>query len=310
MKKIFYVAAIAFLFFSCKKDHKQPGNTTKLYDVKFNVTGFSQSISSVNISTNGLKTNTAPSSPGYLTDLYYLVYDANGKIVTEVDMKSDSSSFGTLSDKLAAGTYSFFFIGSHGKLALGPDIGYSNNFFYDDGSSTPRGNWDDTFFKSLKLTVSSAGINQAITLNRIVGELQVTLLDNVPASAAKLKLDIDSEIATYRYYPITTDTTYAYTDPTGGNTIKSSVTYTIPTAAIGTSNFSVYDILLNTYKPFSVTITCLDASNNVIATKTVSNVRCQKNTRTILSGDLFGSETGFGVALNNQWDPTINYQQF
>jgi hypothetical protein len=62
--------------------------------------------------------------------------------------------------------------------------------------------------------------------------------------------------------------------------------------------------MLNTITPFDATITCYDASNKPLGQATVTNITLQVNTQTILSGNLFGSNTGFTTTLNHNWDPT------
>ena len=54
----------------------------------------------------------------------------------------------------------------------------------------------------------------------------------------------------------------------------------------------------------SVNITCLDAANNTLSVTTVSNVSCQKNVKTILSGKLFADASVFHVSFDPTWDPT------
>lgn len=308
-------AFILLIFWGCKKDHGKPGTNTdgKLYNIKYNFTGLTDALQQTSGKTvvNSLQTNTAPSTPDYLTRLYYLVYNSNGKLINQVSVASDSSKFATLTDKLAAGTYDVFFVASHGDLVFSMNLGYTgkNYFFYGSGNN-PSYQWDDTFFKAVTLTVSNADINQNVSLDRIVGQLQVNIEDNIPSNAAKLKLTITPEYGTYTFLPHSADTTFALTNPSSGSSSATSVTYNIPDASKNQPNFKASDILINTVKPFSVVIACLDAANNVIATTTVNNITCQKNRRTILSGKLFGSNTGFDPVLNNSWDPIINVVNF
>jgi hypothetical protein len=312
-KTLFYPLIILLAFLGCKKDNKKPvtGTDGKAYNVKFNFSGLAETLSQTTKRVNSVKTNTAPSSPDYLTRLYYLVYNSSGKLVSQISLASDSSKFAPISDKLATGTYNVFFAASHGDMVFATDLGRDKNyFFYGDKYNSPSYQWDDTFFKAITINVTNADITQNINLARIVGELEVNIEDNIPANASKLKLTITSEYSTYTFLPMSADTTYALTNTANGRAAASSVTYNISDTSKGKPNFKAYDIIINTIKPFNVVIACLDAAGNVIATTTASNITCQKNRRTILSGKLFGSSTGFDPEINKAWDPAVNTVHF
>jgi len=90
---------------------------------------------------------------------------------------------------------------------------------------------------------------------------------------------------------------------------------TIPVSAIGKPNFIVDRIQGATAFSSNVYITCFDASNHVIAHTSVTGVTFKPNTKTILSGKLFGNSTGqatqsFQVNIDTAWSSTTNQQNF
>lgn len=68
----------------------------------------------------------------------------------------------------------------------------------------------------------------------------------------------------------------------------------------------------NTTTPITITMSAYDISDNFITSKTVTNVRVYKNTRTILSGNLFTQSPAaqFTITANQAWDPNVTTIHF
>jgi hypothetical protein len=303
MKKIILpILLMPFLFYSCKKESKQvtPINTSKKYQVQFGVSGFQQIIlntTKARHQENSIK-NVFGATGNELT-LDYLVYDSNGNLVHTITQPADSGKTTTVKDSLPAGTYTFCFaIGGAARLILPR---YKEITYPDPSTGETGPDWRDTFVKQLTLTVGSGNVNQNVTLDRLVAELEADITGPIPANATKFTIKVDKEYI-YGKFSGQPDTTRG---PSG---IKSRYVFFPMTQT--TTKFSL--ILLNTASPVNVELTAYDASGSILAKATVNNVTCAVNTRTILTGALFGSQTStFTVSLNNQWatDPytTINF---
>ncbi|SHM17727.1 FimB/Mfa2 family fimbrial subunit [Mucilaginibacter sp. OK098] len=294
-KAILYVAAAAMFLFSCKKDHS--GSTDKpaqkLYQVNLNLSGFTETISNSIKSkpqVNGLRTDAVTN---YLKVLYYFVFDPNGQVLHSLVQDSTNANFGNISDNLPSGTYTVVIAAGLTGLGVYAPSANGNSITLNNGYMYYLGPWKDVFFNKFQLTVSGANVNQSVTGTRIAGQLEVNIEDAIPATASKLVISIADQGTEYSF--LTEKLLYADT---------LVVSAKIPNTVIGTTNYKINNIILNTYAPFTVKIICYDAASKALGTAIVANVTCEKNTKTILSGKLFGSIDTFNVTLNSTWDPT------
>lgn len=301
MKKVLLlVMIIPVLFFSCKKNNQNvsPVNTAqRKYQVHYNLSGFTQQIVASSLNTPKVASlNDAAATTGEQLVLHYFVYDSTGKLVRNLAESSDSTSFKTITDSLAAGTYSVYFIAGGSDIFLQTG-GKTMTYPYPSTSGGTGPGWEDTFVKALTLTVQGGNIEQNVTLDRIVTELEVNITDPIPAQAQRLELQVDNE--------------YVYGNFDGSiQTANVSYRYADFQTSATTKKFDL--ILFNTISPFNVTINAYDAANNIIGHAVVANVKCAKNTRTVLTGGLFGNSTdNFVVSLGDVWNPnpylTINF---
>lgn len=305
MRKLFlYITILPVLFISCKKDQKSPDATRqKKYAVKFNITGFTQQIvSSVN---NKLRMNSLQSLSNSLDTtiigvLYYIVYDSNGNLVTQITQTSGQTNFGNISDELPAGTYQVNFGGGKTGLLVNPWLdggleGYRNFHYPNQLPNIPP--WsDDFFFKQINLTISSGNVSQNVSLERVTAKLTINIQDALPSNADHITISVNKE---YYDFPFGISNLAQY-----GGLGSISPTFVIPSSAIGTTNYKMSMLMMNTVTPFTVTIDCYDSAYNLIGEAIVNNVSLQPDTQTILSGKLFGSNTGINAGLNASWDPT------
>ena len=324
MKKFLLYLTIAFFFLaSCKKEksEKPPVSSGKKFAVNFAVSNFTQ------ITTNSTAGNATEKTTdavtindlsGVASVLYYLIYNSSGNLVREIKQTSTVSNFGNIADSLATGSYTVIFaagqtgftayqesepLNSHfAPFAL---LTYNTNTFSVANPQFIYKPWQDSFYKKLTLNVSSGNVNQAVSLDRIVGKVEIVLNDAIPATAKTLQVTFNNEYSVYSLYNNVPDSI-----TNNSSQYSYVVSNTIPASAIGTTNYTVSTIIANTLKPMVVNIKCLDASKTVIAQVTVNNVTCQKNTATILSGSLFGVNNAFQIGIDPSWDPTpivINY---
>ncbi|MDN5289041.1 MAG: hypothetical protein JWR38_5315 [Mucilaginibacter sp.] len=286
------------LIFSCKKDNKADDtHDAKLYPINFNVSGFSQTdipISGVSkAKTTALTTQATDTIP--VEKLYYLLYtaDASHRLLNSKTSKKGDANFGSVTDNVPAGNYMVTFGGGSSALILRNF--YTEYFFsYFTGfinDPHPEYKWDDTFLKSIPITVTSAGVSTNVSLDRATSRLDLVIKDAIPAGTTKI-------LVTF------VDT---FDLGSGGSTVKQGTsvnTQVVSAADIGKTNYTITMYTLNNVKPFNVNISYYGSNpNGPLGTKTVKNVVCKTNTKTILSGFLFTpGNAEFTIMVNQDWN--------
>ena len=292
-KTLFLVAIAAIIFSSCKKEHSATKVPAKKYKVTFNVANFNQRQAAFALRHNArqLASDTITNLNSYLDVLYLVAYDDIGHAIPfAIRQDSTMSNMGTITDNLPAGNYQIFIVAGKNGLEL-------DNYAQTATSSYGYGGyvWQDTFSDVFPITVGNGDISQNVTLSRTVGKLEVTILDNIPANVKSLTVTINPEIFSVNYDSAEID----FDAPS-----PSPITFTvaIPASAIGNPNFTIDRIIGNTSLPFGVSITCQDANSLTIDSASVSNVVCQKNMKTILSGHLFSGSASAPQSFTAQID--------
>jgi len=303
----FTLISIALL--SCKKSsHTQTDAPTgKLYPVTFKVTNFTQQNTPIP-QDNKTKVNAVvPPAQANIIRLIYKVYDSSNTLKKTIITKNSGPNFGTISDSLATGNYTAVIIG------LTDTIQYSSNattFFYiplDLYSGFLPEEFKETFYKKTSFTVGTQPLQQSVTIDRLNAELQVVVKDAIPASVGSISVNVYN-----------TETHYSFFNDASSDTLKADGTLNnrnaysiIPSSAIGTTNFAVTPVtnLLNTHAGVRVTISVGFNNGNPGIYKTIYNVTIQRNTRTLLTGNLFTNSPGnqsFNVTYNSIYNPDIN----
>lgn len=309
MKRSLYILLIAPLFlFSCKKDRgpvtMTKGQSAKKHAVTVSVNNFKLSRGTFalrhKLSTLAVG-DTLANIASYVDQLAYVVLDSNLNPVKKIMQDSTSANIGTITDSLAAGTYTIAIVAGKNGLAVTPSAALLGGTYDYSGKG-----WQDTFWAQFQLIVGDHDLNRAVTLNRVVGKLEVQLLDAIPANADSLFITVNGDAIQKTFL----DSAFFF----GTDTVTFKVG--IPASAKGQPNFTVDRLIGAISQEFTVTLTCKDAGGNVINTATASSVTCFANERTILSGNLFtginpGSVTqGFTAKADTAWNSTVNQINF
>ncbi len=132
-----------------------------------------------------------------------------------------------------------------------------------------------------------------------------TINDAIPANADRLELKMSATPLAFDLYT--------------GTSALSQVLYSrqaVGDSLVNVSNFTFSAFLLQNTTPFTATLTCYDANNNVIAQKVINNVSIAPNQKTYLTGNLFGGSGtgsisgGFVAAVDTTWSPTVKNINF
>lgn len=299
-RTLLFLSAVALFFVSCKKEYSaSTAPSGKKYAVALNVSNFSAYRASFSSPTHGLSVRhrSATLAVGdtvgvstYFDVLYYYVFDSSGHLVHRVMQDSTMCDrFGLITDSLQSGTYTI--VMAAGKSGL---QGISGGTFAQSNITYGGIDWQDTFFKEFSISVSGSDINQTVLLSRIVTKLELNLLDAIPSNANTIVLGVYPEFPQYQF---------DNPNPAGApDTLFTTIN--IPAAAKGKTGFTYDKILGNQLALFSVSVVCKDVSGHVIGSAHASNVQCNANEKTILSGDLFSAPaTGqsFTVKIDTAW---------
>lgn len=311
--KITLLAAMVMLLFACKKESgtKPPTNAAtpkKSYAIGFNVSGFSES--STSLTTNAVNAKTTAALKDQIKFLYYFIFtrDENGTY-TEVSkgvQKAADANFGTIKDTLEAGHYSVYFVGTqapgHYEFKFETSAIYADPIFYYDDKSVY-----ETFHNAMQLDVSGTS-TQAIVLKRVVAEISVKVTDPLPANAKTLRLSFGD-------YPQGLDLNMGVGEARPHSQFEfrdtAKVSFPISVANVGKAGFTV-DKYVWQSAYFGIVVDCLDASGKVIATKTLPKnlvdiyTQLLNNTHYTYSGVLFGNTNSFSVSLDDKWNTPVN----
>jgi hypothetical protein len=241
----------------------------KSYPVNFNVSLFAQTITPITVNSqskiNALSTFALSS---IIDNLTYCVYDVNGKLLHRVQSTPASTDFGTIKDSLTPGTYTIAIIGAKTGIVVNDSY-----FTYNDRE------WKDAFFKKFSITVTNSNSTFNVVLNRIVTQLELNIQD-APSPHIGLYVQIIGEVSAY---------SILQDKPTGGG-VGEQYSLNIKPNPVFT--------FINTVSPFDLTVHVVAPNGDDF--RTIYGITCQKDTRTIVSGNFFtaGGGNGFNISIN------------
>jgi hypothetical protein len=301
MKRKHFIALLCapLLFTACKKD-QQTGNDTepKKYDVTFTMSNFNQSVVKMNAAGTKATQAATDNVRDYIKYAYFRIYDSNGAVVTDKSQNNTQAEFGTFTDKLPAGNYTAVFVGSPTYMAYSATgVNLSTAQFFPALDV-----WDDTFYKQIPITIGTDGITQPVVLDRVIGGLDVVLDDAIPANAAKVTVTFEQNVGSIYLNGKSTALPKSITTP-----------FVLTAADKGVKGKVFSSYIANVTSPSKVFIRAYDGSNVLIVEKSVLDVRCYVNQKTILKGSLFPivpATSAFTISLDPTWGAsaaTVNF---
>ena len=276
-QKIFsMLAAGALLFAACGKDNgfveqRTDGDTINL---KFTLSG-DWTQNTKDLSANGSS----------MTDVWVFDYVDNTLVQTIHQDDNTAADFGSPSLDLSFGTHTLYFVASRG---LTPTV---NTTAHSITWVKPY----DTFHKTLTLTVDNSTGSQAVTLERMVGKLKMTINDAIATGTTQ--------------FIVTPATWYYGMDYTDGSPTASAsnqtITISCPSNYVGESGKFLTVFTFSSSAQWNTNVT-LAASNgtSTISSVAINNVPIQRNRSTEFSGNLFTNGGTTSLTLNDTWgDP-------
>ncbi|MDR6941284.1 hypothetical protein [Mucilaginibacter pocheonensis] len=290
---------ISIVLLSCKKDNhnKTTEPQTKLYPVTFTISNFTQQNEPINQKSKTKINATVTPDSSTVKRLIYKVYDSSNTLKRTIVVNKGGPGFGTFKDSLATGNYTAVFVGVVNVTSFADD---GSKFYYIDNSTgTPRkADPSETFYKKISFAVGSQHLQQNVVLERLNSQIQIIMKDAIPSYIRSIRLNITGQ-----------NLSYSYLGDTSSDESSITILTLIPSDKIGTTNYTLKTLpnLLNTNSTVTVEVISYGAENVEATRKTISNITLQRNTLTILTGNVFTGDTnGFTVTYNSVYNPDIN----
>ena len=232
----------------------------------------------------------------YFSRLAVQLFDSDGQKVWSQSKTQtrDDDDFGTLNVGMKAGTYTVVAVGHSSPVT--PTIKSTElvQFTAKDGVKN-----SDTFCHCGQVTIDEDGGYHELKMNRVTAMVTFEFTDAaMPEGFAGLKIDYTGGSANFN--PSTMQgCTKSNQSETRGNRATQYQVFTFP--------------YLSDEGKLKVTLSAVDASQNVLTTKVLTDVPVTRNRITRCTGVLFGEgdfdikQTTFGITVNTDWDGVIDY---
>lgn len=267
MKKTIFLCAFAALLCACSSN--EPSQS---HQITFKVAGM---VAETEPMSAPRRTPVLTDDDGQqMTDLF--LFDGATQIAHQTNADDD---FGTVTVLLTAGEHHLHFIASR-----------STGISYEEGLLTCT-SLRPTFGKHYDLNVTG-GSDQNISLDRLTGQVIITIEDEIPAGANQLRIQFGD------YYKGINPTTFAATRSGAFDQTVSISSYIGQTDKTWTLN-----ILVPTYgeeHETTYTLTATNTGGDIIGQST-GTMPCNSNTKTLLHGNLFTGTRSI-VALITAWN--------
>lgn len=297
VKKIFF-AGMILLAASCSNESElnEVINAEKATaPVTVRVNGFS--ITQENFPSGGTRAEQDVADYDAVKVLTLAFYDGSTEVYKTTQKRFESSTyttFGEFTCNLPIGTYTMVVIG-YNHLDDGDEIALTSSTMAGYTSERVR----ETFCATQSVTVTAAGVDVSVTMNRIIAQLQIMSTDNRVEGVSKIRTTYSAGSKSFN------PTTGLATSNTGFSVTNS------PSAAVGsTVNFGSFVFLATDEQTVNITLEVLDANEDVMVTKYVPNVSLKRNRKTILSGAIFtANASSAAVSVETGWleDNTVNF---
>ena len=219
--------------------------------------------------------------------------DGNKVFSQSKTQAKDDDNFGTLNVGLKTGTYTVVAVGHSSPVT--PTIKSTElvQFTSKDGVKN-----SDTFCHYGQVTINEDGGYHELKMNRLTAMITFAFTDEtMPEGFAGLKVEYTGGSANF-------------TPKTGQGCTKSSQSEIRQLA----QQYQVFTFpYLSTEGVLKVTLSALDANQNVLTTKILADVPVTRNRITKCTGKLFGEgdfdikQTTFGISINDEWDGETEY---
>jgi len=277
---IYFMPLLAIALFGCK-GNDEPQDTQK-QQITFKVSAFEQAQEPMNSPRKAPQATILDDEGGVaLTDLY--IFDGTTQVAHQV-YSDDTDAFGTVTLELSHGNHNLSFI-----CTRSTGISVENGIM---SMSAVR----PTFGKLLALNVTSSTPAQNLTLDRITGQLFITINDEFPSTADKIEFVLENRYSQINVASLLGVNGEEWSQKVSctGKVGQSGVQYNFNTICPSLTDEYTSDLTINIY----------NAGGSVIYSVTIEDVRLASDTKTMLSGNLFTSPSA-SVSVSHTWNTNI-----
>ena len=219
-----------------------------------------------------------------MTDLW--VFDFVGdECVQIVHQTTSDESWGQPQMSLTLGTHHVYFVASRG---LSPTLNVG-------AQSIMWASVRDTYWKDYEVTVvNTSNGNRAVTLERVVAKLKLTVNDDIPSGASVLTVTPGTW-----YYELN----YRTGEPCGASSGQ-EISISIPASYVGTSGqlaASVFTVSVADEWTTDVSVAVKDGNGASLGSAAIADVPLLRNRSTEYSGNLFSASGNMVVSVNGDW---------
>ena len=222
-----------------------------------------------------------------MTDLWVFDY-MEGRLVQKIHQTPTDENWGRPEMTLPYGQHHVYFVASRG---VEPTVNETDHII----------SWNsvrDTFWKDYEVSVvSTSNGNRAVTLDRVVTKLRLTVNDEVPATCTLLS--------------VTPSVWYYGLDYVTGSAVSAQsreMTIDIPSSYVGTSGqlmASFFSVSAADEWTTNISVNAKDADGSVLGSVNISGAPFKANRATEYSGNLFGSGGTLDVSVNEAWETAL-----
>lgn len=222
-----------------------------------------------------------------MTDLW--VYDYVGdELVQKLHQTPTDANWGKPEMTLAYGQHHVYFVASRGTE---PSVNETDHII-------SWGSVRDTFWKDYEVSVvTTSNGNRAVTLDRVVTKLRLTVKDEVPATCAQLN--------------VTPSVWYYGLDYMTGSAVSAQsqkMTVDIPSSYVGTSGqlmASFFSISASDEWTANISVKAKNSAGGVLGSVNILGAPFKANRATEYNGNLFGSGGSLNIHINEDWEEPV-----
>ena len=282
-KKLFLLNLIMCLAFAgCNKNDIQIEHEQILVPVTVYLSGFE--ISQEEFQSTRSTTVNNYNDIKFITLAFYK--SDNTEVYKHTQVREDATTyttFGVFSTLLPKGSYTMVALANAGNNEI--------TLTSPTAATYGTNNVKDTFAATQAVTVTNtSSLTLNTTMNRIVTALAVQSTDNRPTEVSKVRFTYSGGGKSF--------------NPTTGlatSNASFSTSFTLSNDVGTTCFIGGYLFLATDEQNINVTIETLDADDQVVMTKAISNVPFKRNRQTTLTGRLFSAEAGCSFSVNELW---------
>lgn len=287
MKKILFASILALACTSCEHynlseiENENTEQTQQTKHFTFHLKGdFAKSFEDMTRAATRLENDNSAK----ITDVWVLDYDATGTLLQTIHQTTADSNFGSPSIDLTLGHHDLKLIASRGET---PSV---------TASAISWSKVRDTYALNypIDVTTTSNG-NRAPELPRMVSGIKIVISDEVPTTATKLQIT----------YKRSNSLALPSLTPSAVATYTQEFDITALQGYTGT-NVSAFTFCPSDIET-DVTITALKSDNTKLSEVTVPGITLKQNRMSVLTGNLFSSQSSISFLLSTDWDEDDNH---